>query len=435
MATTDDLIQDVYANFLNAYSHNTGSKNTVISFEAVGLSPALDPAVAGGKAAALEYLSNEADWLPDLTNGSYERTMRTISVSYANLINTSVPISESGGAIFNAMKASAVEALHNFDLGSMSGPSTFKPAYPAPQNWFDPAQTLGWSNYSYTAGKTVSLGPQPAIRPPVWRMMTNVPLTFSAATPASPVEAPARLVDGRPAVEHAIPTQTLAAGNSHVATLALEAPTIQRAPVRPAPVNQRMAIDSEVFHLSPLIVNNSGDKPVLQPSFSMSFQYCIVELNRPWYSGDLLANDQWYVPGQHAGDFATGSTAASTPSTTAPPLSPTTANSGFFAWVPVAFVAIKNLVIRSTGTALDLSVAKSVTSFGPFSLSPSTSTNELSNAGIEIIAWICSAQPQLPPRSDPALIPGPSTVSNSSTTTADKIVDILEGLLGTDRKP
>ena len=433
MSTINDLIQDVYANFLSAYAHNTGSTNTVISFEAVGLSPGLDPSDPGSKAIALEYVSNAADWLPDLTNGTYERTMRTISVTYANLLNTLLPMPGDGVATFNAAKANAMESLDNFDLGSLNGPSTFKPAYASPQSWFDPAQAAGWSSYSYTAGKATTPGPQLPIRPPVWRMMSNAPAVL--APPASP---PSEVPSGggfqRETGVNTHHIQPFASPSIANPMRTEDTAAIFR-PGTGTALPARVAVDSEVFHLDHLILNNSGSQPILQPAFSMSFQYVIVELQKPWYSGDLLANTDWYVPGQHAGDFATGSTVTPTssgadPSDPSAPATAPAANTGFFAWIPVAFIAIKNLVIQATGGSLDPSVAQSVTSFGPFSLTPSTSTGALSNSGIEIIAWICRAQPQLPPQTDPALDPAPPSQSDQVTTTVDNVLNILGNLLG-----
>jgi hypothetical protein len=193
---------------------------------------------------------------------------------------------------------------------------------------------------------------------------------------------------------------------------------IRREPASAVLLKERIPVDSAVLHLEPLIVNNSGSEPVLQPQFSMSFAYCIVQLDRHWYSGDLLANDQWYVPGQRAGDYASGPS----PTTTTPADSTGTvhppANTGFLSWIPVAFVAIKDVSVKLTGGALDPAVTHSVTSFGPFSFDPGSSVSGLSNPGIAIVAWICSAQPVLPPQSDPSL-PVSSPPPSSASSTAD----------------
>lgn len=79
----------------------------------------------------------------------------------------------------------------------------------------------------------------------------------------------------------------------------------------------------------------------------------------------------------------------------------------------MACIAVRNLVINAGGGAIDPTVASSATALGPFRVAPSASgVDSLRNPGIQIIAWICNAQPQLPPATDPALIPpAPATPS------------------------
>jgi hypothetical protein len=430
MATSNDLIQDVYNSFLGKYARGTDAANTVIFFEAAGLSPGLDPGAAGARAAALEFISNEADWLPDLTGTVYRRTMRTISGNYTNLLSSSVPVSESEATVFNAMKASAVEALQNAKLGSQNGPSQFLPAYATPQDWFDATQAANWSNYTYSVtsapppagGQANPTNPPPRrilppARLPVWRMMSKV-----ADVPVSVAVAPSVPLSSGPALQR-FGAERMTMLRTPAATLSLSSMRQQdMVAVRPVPaasvlLNDRIAVDSATLHLQPLVLNNSGDQPILQPQFSMSFAYCIVQLDRHWYSGDLLADNHWYIPGQHAGDYASGQAPAA-PAPTATGTTQAAANTGFLSWIPVAFVAIKDVSVKLTGGTLDPAVTNSVTGFGPFSFAPGSSVSGLSNPGIEIIAWICSAQPVLPPQSDPSLVVS-STPASSVSTTAD----------------
>jgi hypothetical protein len=152
------------------------------------------------------------------------------------------------------------------------------------------------------------------------------------------------------------------------------------------------------------IATQTQSQPVETPKFTMSFDYCLVRLRRPWLSGDLLATPGWYVPGAHGGDYASG-----------PP-----ANTGAFAVIPTAFIAVKNLVIDANWSDSDVAARANAASFGPFSLlGPSTDDkNSVRNPGIQVIAWICSVQPQLPPDTDPSLIKAaatpPVTVPTSS---------------------
>ena len=137
------------------------------------------------------------------------------------------------------------------------------------------------------------------------------------------------------------------------------------------------------------IATQTQPQPVETSKFTMSFDYCLVQLWRPWLSGDLLATTSWYVPGAHRGDYASG----------------VPANTGPFAVLPTAFIAIKNLVIDGAWSENDAAARANAAAFGPFSLLGRSidDKNAIHCPGIQIIAWICSVQPQLPPDTDPAL--------------------------------
>jgi hypothetical protein len=190
---------------------------------------------------------------------------------------------------------------------------------------------------------------------------------------------------------------------------------------------------------SPLVANNDGAAPILHPFFNIAFEYCVVQLRRPWKSGDFLASGGWFVPGARIGDYASGPvgveppTAAPTPGSSAPP-----AETGPFAWVPVACIAVRNLVINAGGGSIDPTVASSATALGPFRVASSASgVDSLRNPGIQIIAWICNAQPLLPPATDPALIPpavspAPPPTPQDTVTQAAEVaaIGVAANLLG-----
>jgi hypothetical protein len=124
MPSITDLMQNVYANFLSAYSGGGASKDAVLAFEALGLLPGLDPTAAGAASTALEYLSSAANALPDLSGGVFSATERTVSGAYIAILNPAQPIDPSTAGGFNASKAAAMEAYHNGAQGSLLGPYT-----------------------------------------------------------------------------------------------------------------------------------------------------------------------------------------------------------------------------------------------------------------------------------------------------------------------
>ena len=412
MATSDDLLQDVYAHFLSAFGESPSSSGAnFIAFEPMGFSPGYSTGNPNSAALAVENTSTLADSLPDISSGVYVRTMRTISVTYADMLSVSAPSAQTAVPTFNALKASAQESIANSSLGSEQGPTSFVPAYAMPVNWYDPAQSANWSNYSYSVGSpaTPPAGGNPVVQRPPIRFLGPVPPWRFTATPVKPAT-PASGADprlDRSVLQAAVPT---------------EAP-IARPPIdiRPLPV--------VVANPTPAL------QPVLKPEFTMSFQYCIVQLNRPWLSGDFLATPGWYVPSVHQGDYASGPAAISNApasSSGASGSAPASASPAYgpFSFLPVALIAIKNLAMNAAAIE-DSSSKGPVTAFGPFSLAQATgSSNALFAPGIQIIGWVCDVQPQLPPDTDPALIPPPAPTGNDPIGGIGTVVNILTGLFG-----
>lgn len=423
MATSLDLMQDVYANFLGAYAGEAARGDVVIAFEPLGIMPGLDPNVAGAGAQAVEFLSINADELPNLGGGSYVASGRTVSGAYRMMLGAASP-ADADVAAFNALKASAVEMADNATLGSSQGPFTFYPVFASPANWYDPSCQANWTSYAFTAGASAPAAPP----------LPAAPSTQDPGGPPPPQPPPRRF-----------PMGLINADAWRLRTLAPASVIVTQAPPTPVstfhpamlPVQHALALNAALLpvHASvatPLVVDNASPAPPLQPQFTLSFQYCVLQLRRPWLSGDFLADPEWHIPGAHAGDYSAGPTAAQAAAAagaagaandvSTPPAAP-------FSWLPVACIAIKNLAIGSTGGALDPSVATAA-AFGPFAFhgSAGASTNSLTNPGIQIVAWICAAQPRLPPLTDPALIP-PTDAQTTGTIVATAI-GVLESLLG-----
>ncbi len=382
-----------------------------------------------------------ADSLPDISTGVYERTMRTISVTYADMLSVSQPSSANATPTFNAVKASANEAFENSSLGSVNGPSTYKPAYAAPANWYDTSQQTNWLHYSYSTGTPPPPPPPPpaggtVYRPPVRMVAQATPWRLTMATPTTTPE---------PVAVTAQPVQMRAATLSAASV----SPQVQASAAHPVVAQQRVFENERWLppHVSPGPTPVPLPQPVLQPQFSMSFDYCIVGLSRPWFSGDFLASPGWYVPGAHQGDYSSGplatadtsavgttpvasSTAPATGTQSAAPQAGTQPPSpGAFSVIPTAFIAVKNLTINAVGIASQAPGSQPVAAFGPFSLlHASASADSLSDNGIQLIAWICSSQPILPPDTDPALIPPPP--ANQTANVVQTAVNVLENLFG-----
>jgi hypothetical protein len=417
MDSGDDLLQNVYAYFLKAYQQGGqgAAQNEVVAFENIGFSPGCS-ALTGNNvaAAALEEVSHFSDELPEVAGGVYTHTLRTISGTYGNMIDAAESSSAAALVTFANFKSQAQKAYQGGAISSFDGPTSYLPVYPTPIDWYDLNNTGNWQSYLYDASVKA---PAPAAPPPrapnvriQWRIvpqnMRPVILSRSDATGISAsADRPAHPMFMRPAIpSHQVvnakavrPAPIVA--NREIATNAVAssaAASTQISPVRTIGAS-RLAGLASVINLAP----QTQSQPVETPKFTMSFDYCLVRLRRSWFSGDLLATLGWYIPGAHAGDYASG-----------PP-----ANTGPFAAIPTAFIAVKNLVINAVWSDSDVTARANAASFGPFSLlgSSTDDKNSVRNPGIQIIAWICSLQPQLPPDTDPSLASSPTTAPSSDS--------------------
>jgi hypothetical protein len=119
-------------------------------------------------------------------------------------------------------------------------------------------------------------------------------------------------------------------------------------------------------------------------SISISFDYCLVNIRRPWYEAVFINDKSWYIPTVPKG-LVTSSSAA-----------------GSFPLMPIGFVAIRNLNIEADWTEEDRANASRATSLGPFKVTTDIVNNTLSHPGLQIIGWILQKMPDLPPNDAPA---------------------------------
>ena len=99
-----------------------------------------------------------------------------------------------------------------------------------------------------------------------------------------------------------------------------------------------------------------------EPNIKISFKFCLVDISRPWLLMNILDMQGWYIEGQAAGSLSNGKL---------------TNNPGSFPLLPESFVVVRDLVI----TELD-----------------SNSGSDIYSAeGLQIVVWINSATPFIPP--------------------------------------
>lgn len=225
--------------------------------------------------------------------------------------------------------------------------------------------------------------PEPAVAlPPLaWTAATDVPgMPAGAMVPhlqaaAAPLRG--RLVTGL-AVEAGEATRT--AGRSPIWQVG--------AAGQPPALEQRMALVRALGASAPV----TPAVPVTSAP-RLRLRYCVVELQRPWLeTALLLLFRQWMVRNLAAGEMA------------AAPV--------HFSQLPVAMVVVRDFSADADWSAADTARLTGAASLGPFSLMGATwapAQGRLSNPGTQIIGWLCSPLPPLPPQGDPAikLLPKP----------------------------
>jgi hypothetical protein len=137
------------------------------------------------------------------------------------------------------------------------------------------------------------------------------------------------------------------------------------------------------------VVVTLPEENVSSSNFSISFDYCLVNVARSWLSSTFLTAANWYASGSQNGAFA-GGTYEGAPRP--------------FAFLPAKFLVIKNLKISAQWSQEDRTYLQKSASLGPFALVNKSFEQEiLTCPGMQIIAWFCQIMPQLPPCADPNL--------------------------------
>jgi len=138
--------------------------------------------------------------------------------------------------------------------------------------------------------------------------------------------------------------------------------------------------------------NTAPSRPVHSNKFSMSFDYCIVNLHRPWFDSSLFHYRKlWFSLTHDEGYFSSGVKDDT--------------NDGVLKCIPTAMILIKNLKLQASWTEEDKKNAKSSIGLGIFNVNDSVFIgNDLVNPGIQIIGWMCEVLPQMPVLADPNFI-------------------------------
>lgn len=145
----------------------------------------------------------------------------------------------------------------------------------------------------------------------------------------------------------------------------------------PAPVS----LDGRMAFMRATVAAPVDAPPATTPRLLL--QYCIVYLNRPWLDAALFTlHRHWMVPAMAAGEMSS---------------SPVN-----FRQLPVAMVVVRNFSAQAEWSETDTAQMSVAASLGPFSLVGASlvpGLNKLENPATQIIGWLCSPLPDLPPNS------------------------------------
>ncbi len=115
-------------------------------------------------------------------------------------------------------------------------------------------------------------------------------------------------------------------------------------------------------------------------SVTVTFDYCLVDVSRPWLFDVFLNSGNWGVPGTDKGALTQVGTA------------------GAMAELPIGVVVIRNLVITANWDADDVANSDEATAFGPFKIDGGVVDGSIRHQSIQTIGWILQQLPALPPQ-------------------------------------
>jgi len=302
---------------------------------------------------------------------------------------------------FSAIKKDALDRWEHSTLESSTGiMMQFKPALATPETWYDKSNTAIWTTQSFHIGETAA--PPPA-NAGLWKLKLAEP-QFQAVLQAADVGVPAAAAapvavqpDTVPAARRATFAMRLApaaavrpapAAVAVAAPLRLDAVRADRSAassVLLAPrdgVQRRFAtldVDKRILAAG-VLATTQPTQPAATNSVSITFEYCVVKIQRPWFSDALMNDTSWCVPTTARGALTTADPSGAT-----------------LALLPIAAVAIKNLTIEANWAAADIAAAKEATDFGPFKVGGDIVNNRLSHEGVQIVGWLVQRMPALPP--------------------------------------
>jgi hypothetical protein len=313
---------------------------------------------------------------------------------------------------FSQIKSDAVSRWENCKAASLINNGTeFRPSSATPHDWWNPADPDVWTpqEFQIQGAATVTPGqpPNQLLRMKISDSVLR-PILLSHVDPVavpvtSPVVATNRMTLSQPATLSE-PTRMMArpmfaatlAGAPPRPQVAMIRPTMEAATVVNAPSAPSVAMHTELIarsyampvsqriEMQSMLSQNAPTQAVDVTDVTISFDYCLVTVARPWIQTSFLDNKSWFISGQRKGSLS--------------------ANDGHgVPALPAGLIALKNLRIKGPWTPADISNLEQSDQFGPFLIDSKVVDGAIGHAGIQIVGWILQDVPDLPPVDDPTL--------------------------------
>ncbi|MVN74713.1 hypothetical protein GO988_00055 [Hymenobacter sp. HMF4947] len=358
--------------------------------------------------------------LPSLPPGADESTRESLQNTFASLKNEAIRDYEDtysqarGGGTGGEVVSAAV-------------PELFRLSTPTPRNWYDRTNAEIWEKYSFSITDDPAKAPpvsQPVAPKPLWKLrlndaqmaqlmpalvapepvkptvlLNNVKLArLNAFSMIQPVAAAAPAPAAKPAIANMAFHNVLAHGLNAPVALTTVKPALQAnalllnsvegTPTR-TPVQQRFhsAFDRlrllDKINLTNAIKDVAPTQPVSTNTININFDYCLVRIDRGWFSSLFVDNRNWYIPGYKRGELS--------------------ASEGGLAVIPSAMLLVKNLRLTANWSGDDLNNIKAATAFGPFNVDAQQDTStDVGHDGIQVVGWLLQKLPTLPSNDPPS---------------------------------
>jgi hypothetical protein len=327
--------------------------------------PPQDPAGPVLPALARERFSDLVNRIPRVCDDGLNVVLSADSVDDTYFFRL---LSPSQGADA-ALKAEAIQRWNNQTLESLDGTMLqFKPSDASPAAWYDESSDV-WTSHSFTV--TAAQHDPPATDPGLWRLRVDpgvlrriaIPLPVQPVQPepVEPVEQPMRRFRAAPVLSR------LAVRDRPI----VHADLLSQ--VRDLSVRDRLVVSQAIAEQAPT-------QPVTTPALTVSFSYCLVHIDRPWWVDAFVNSATWSVPGLAVGALSDA------------------AAPGGMAHLTVAVLVVKDLTITGSWTGEDATAAAEADGLGPFKVEPGLSaTGSLTHTGLQTVGWLLQPLPALPP--------------------------------------